>query len=73
MDKSDTHSSDDDLVWYSKGNCFAIKGVYVLTITVIDPGYWSGKFCKNCKIENYSIIVFYLYPFQSKIYSFQHI
>lgn len=43
MDKSDTHSSDDDLVWYSKGNCFAIKGVYVLTITVIDPGYWSGK------------------------------
>ena len=49
MDKSDTHSSDDDLVWYSKGNCFAIKGVYVLTITVIDPGY-SG-------LENFAKIV----------------
>ena len=57
MDKSDTHSSDDDLVWYSKGNCFAIKGVYVLTITVIDPGYWSGKFCKNYKIDNSFLLV----------------
>ena len=51
MDKSDTHSSDDDLVWYSKGNCFAIKGVYVLTITVIDPDIGLENFAKIIKLK----------------------